>query len=156
MLSLKIVIFPFTDNFKAAGRGRRYHHCNNIRSQGNTWLGQGWAVSRVSRSTHGNRCQLPKLHRSRLSTMLWMRMTRGQRAVEVHLRSQPRLRGCFCSEKRSSGHTTREQMRRYISTFMNFAFMFILDASYLELQFHWSHQEPHSRSSLYIIVPEAS
>ena len=40
-----------------------------------------------------------------------------KRVTEVHLRSQkPRLRGRFCSQKRT-GHTTREQMRRYIYTF---------------------------------------
>ena len=37
-------------------------------------------------------------------------------AIKVHLRSQqPRLRGHFCSQKRT-GHTTREQMRRYLRT----------------------------------------
>ena len=37
-----------------------------------------------------------------------------KRAIEVHLRSQkPCLRGRFCSQK-CTGHTTREQMRRYI------------------------------------------
>ena len=34
-----------------------------------------------------------------------------KRAVEVHLKSQPQLRGRFCSQKRT-GHTSREQMRR--------------------------------------------
>jgi len=37
-----------------------------------------------------------------------------KRAIEVHLRSQQsHLRGRFCSQKRT-GHTTREQMRRYV------------------------------------------
>ena len=37
-----------------------------------------------------------------------------KRAIEVNLRSQqPRLRGRFCSRKQS-GHTTVEQMRRYV------------------------------------------
>ena len=37
-----------------------------------------------------------------------------KRAIEVHLRSQqPHLRGRFCSRKRT-GHTTIEQMRRYV------------------------------------------
>ena len=40
-----------------------------------------------------------------------------KKATEVHLRSQqPNLRGHFCSQKNSSGHTTREQMRKFIHT----------------------------------------
>ena len=34
-----------------------------------------------------------------------------KKAIEVHLRSQPHLRGHFCSQK-GTGHTTIEQMRR--------------------------------------------
>ena len=37
-----------------------------------------------------------------------------KKATEVHLRTQqPRLRGRFCSRKRT-GYTTEEQMRRYV------------------------------------------
>ena len=36
-----------------------------------------------------------------------------RQATKVLLRSQPHLRGRFCSQKRM-GHTTREQMRRFI------------------------------------------
>ena len=39
--------------------------------------------------------------------------TYDKKAAEVNLRSQPRLRGGFCSQK-STGHTTREQIKRYI------------------------------------------
>ena len=40
-----------------------------------------------------------------------------KKAIEVHLRSQqPNLRGRFCSQKNFSGHTTRQQMRKFIYT----------------------------------------
>ena len=38
-----------------------------------------------------------------------------KKAIEVHLRSQqPNLRGRFCSQKCSSGHISREQMRKFM------------------------------------------
>ena len=38
-----------------------------------------------------------------------------KKVIEVHLRSQQlNLRGRFCSQKSSSGHTSREQMRKFI------------------------------------------
>jgi len=36
-----------------------------------------------------------------------------KKATNVFLRSPPTLRGHFCSEKRT-GHTTKEQMRRFV------------------------------------------
>ena len=51
----------------------------------------------------------------RLKALYTALETYDKKAIEVHLRSQqPNLRGCFCSQKRSSGHTSREQMRKFI------------------------------------------
>ena len=41
----------------------------------------------------------------------------NKKATEVHLKSQkPCLKGCLCSQKQT-GHTTRDQMRKYILTY---------------------------------------
>ena len=51
-----------------------------------------------------------------------------KKAIEVHLRSQqPNLRGCFCSQKSSSGHTSRQQMRKFIYIYI-YIYIYFVDA----------------------------
>ena len=64
-----------------------------------------------------------------------------KRAVEVHLKLQPQLRGWFCSQKRT-GHTSREQVNLiYLVYSYIFACIFVIGVFFLGLLYHLAQPE---------------